>query len=204
LRGRRRDTHLLLALRGRDADEARLPLNAVALGLEVEQAELRSHVRDDAQPGDEAERIQVLHVHGVRHGHLQPASLLAQRERQVLLRLRGRQQRQHRVGRLLEVGVLRHRIARLLTQHPGQGVDVEGVQLDEQRAQPPTVDELGLERLVELRGRDEALADQECSELFGHVPRILDGFAPEAAPRRSPHVSHPSGRAQRGRPPLRG
>ncbi|MCE9667205.1 hypothetical protein LY474_05190 [Myxococcus stipitatus] len=151
-------------------------MNAVALRLVAEQAQLGGDERDDAHARDEAQRIRVLDFEGARHGHLQAPALLRERKRQMLLRQGRGQQRQGRVRDGIEVRILRDGEARLLPQHHGQGVDVEDVQFDEDGAQPPTVDELGLEGFVELRLRDEALADQDRSELFGHAAPIVDGF----------------------------
>ncbi|QDE82605.1 hypothetical protein BHS07_14150 [Myxococcus xanthus] len=116
------------------------------------------------------------------HGHLEPPTFLRQREGLVLLRHRRGEQLQHRVRRRLEVRFLRHRVAAHLPQHHRQGVDVEDVQLDKVGAQPSAVDELGPEGFVELRLRDEALADQDRSEHFGHVRPILDAFTAAETP----------------------
>jgi hypothetical protein len=170
----------------RHAQRARLAPDAIALGLVVEQPQLGRDVREDSQARDEPQRVRVLDFEGARHGHPQPAPLLSQREGQVLLRERRRKQRERRVRDGLEVGLLRHRVAGLLPQHHRQRVDVQHLQLDEDGAQPPTVDELCLQGFVELRLREEALADQDCSELFGHAPRSLDGFAPHRTGPRAP------------------
>ncbi len=194
--------HGLRPLRGRHLDEPRLALDAVALRLELEQAQLRRDVRNDAHPRDEPERIRVLELQRAGHGHLEPPSLLRQREGQVLLRLVRGQQLQHRVRSRREVRFLRHRVTAHLPEHPGQGVDVEDAQLDKVGAQPTAVDELRPEGLVELRLRDEALADQDRSKLFGHVPRILDAFpsAETPHPARNHRASSPGCPAARTAP----
>nr|WP_044280583.1 hypothetical protein [Myxococcus stipitatus] len=138
----------------------------------MEQPQLRRDVREDAKPRDEPQRVRVLNLERARHRHLQPAPFLRQREGEVLLRERHGQQRQRRIRDGLEVRLLRHRVTRLLPEDHRHRVDVQEVQLDEDGAQPPAVDELGLQGFVELRLRQEALADQNRSELFGHAPQV--------------------------------
>ncbi|QZZ50642.1 hypothetical protein MyxoNM_15645 [Myxococcus xanthus] len=180
--GRRHGRGPIRTLRRGHLDETRLALDAVAKLLELEQPQLRRDVRNDAQTRDEPQRIRVLDFQRAGHRHLEPPAFLLQREGLVLLRHRRGKQLQHRVRCRHEVRFLRHRVAAHLPQHHGQGVDVEDVQLDKVGAQPSAVDELGPEGFVELRLCDEALADQDRSELFGHVRPILDAFSATETP----------------------
>lgn len=65
---------------------------------------------------------------------------------------------------------------------------VEHTELDEVGTQAAAVDELGLQSLIELRLRDEALADQMRSELFGHA-------GADSSPVRDTKRTAPSNRA---------
>jgi len=56
----------------------------------------------------------------------------------------------------------------VLREHRPQGLDVQVLHVDQVRPQPAPVDHLGLQGLVELAWVDEALADQERTELFSH------------------------------------
>jgi hypothetical protein len=125
-------------------------------------------VRDDAQAGDERQLVHHREVEGARHRHLQALALVREREDEVLLRQRRRNQAERRRGDALELLIRGQRVARLLREHLAQLLDGQVVQLDQVGAQPAAIDHLGLEGLVELSLVDEALADQDRTELFRH------------------------------------
>ncbi len=142
--------------------------DAVAL-LQVEvEAQLRDDARNDAQAGDERQLIHRREVEGARHRHPQALALHREREGEVLAGQRRRNQRERRRRDVLELGLRRQRVARLLRQHRPQRFDGQVLQLDQVGPQSAAIDHLGLEGLVELPLVDEALADQDRTELFRH------------------------------------
>ncbi len=149
-------------------DVALRPDDAVAL-LQVQvEPQLRHDTRDDAQPRGERQLIHGRHVRGAGHRHLQPAPILREREHIVLLSHGRGDHAERGHGDGLELGDRRLRVARLLGEHDPQRLEVQVIQLDEVRPQPAAIDHLGLEGVFELSGVDEALADQESTELFRH------------------------------------
>ncbi len=138
----------------------------------------------------------ILRIH---HGHAQAAALEGQRERQVVAHLLGLEQRE-RLGRhRLELRVRREREVVRVREGLPQRAQVEQSQLDQVGAQAAAVDELRLQRLIELGLGDEALADQMRSELlFSHALWILDRSATRSAGVSTPGVrqpTHPPGRS---------
>jgi hypothetical protein len=155
--------------------------NAVALLQEVEEAQLGHDGGDDAQAGGEGERVHLLGLERVHHGHAQAAALQRERQRLVVacqLRLELRQ------------GLVRHRL-QLRERHDGevvhvrqrlaQRVQVKESQLDQIGAEAAAVDELGLQGLIQLRLGDEPLPNEVRSELLSHGALILDRTAPVKA-----------------------
>jgi hypothetical protein len=142
--------------------------DAVALLQVKVEPQLWNDARDDAQPGDERQLVHRREVEGARHRHLQALALVRQREHEVLLRQRRRNQRQRRRRDVLELRIRGQGVARLLREHLAQLLDGEVLQLDQVGTQPAAIDHLGLEGLVELSLVDEALADQDRTELFRH------------------------------------
>jgi hypothetical protein len=153
---------------GIQLDVALRPGDAVTLLQVIVEPQLRDDARHHAQPGDERDLIHRREVEGARHRHLQALALHRQREREVLLGQRRGNRRQRRGGDVLELGLRGQRVARLLRQHRPQRLDRQVLELDQVGAQPAAIDHLGLEGLVELPLVDEALADQDRTELFRH------------------------------------
>jgi len=144
------------------------PDDAEALLQVVVEPQLGHDARDDAQARGERELIHRRHVEGARHRHLQAPPVHREREHEVLLGQRRGDRAERGRGHSLELRDGRLRVARLLRQHRTQRLDVQVVQLDEVRPEPAPVDHLGLQGFVELTWIDEALADQERTELFRH------------------------------------
>jgi hypothetical protein len=134
--------------------------------------EVEPQLRDDAwhhaQAGDERNFIHRREVVGARHRQAQALALHRQREGEVLLGQRRRNRGERRRGDVLELRLLRQRAVPLLRQHLTQLLDGQILQLDQVGPQPAAIDHLGLEGLVELTLVDEALADQDRTELFRH------------------------------------
>jgi hypothetical protein len=135
----------------------------------------------------------VLGILRVHHGHAQAAALQGQREREVIAHLLGLEQRD-RLGRhRLQLRFLREREVERVRQGLPQRAQVEQTQLDQVGPQAAAVDELRLQPLIELRLRDEALADQMRSELlFSHAGPILDRSATGSAGVSAPGVRQPT------------
>ncbi|HEY3446733.1 MAG TPA: hypothetical protein VGK67_10235 [Myxococcales bacterium] len=92
-----------------------------------------------------------------------------QRERAVLLGQVHLQQGQGLVGDGVELLGGRDREAHLLRQGLAERLHVEVAQLDQVRAQPPAVDDLHLERILELLRRDQLLCQQDAAEPVRHI-----------------------------------
>jgi hypothetical protein len=142
--------------------------DAVALLQVGPEPQLRDDARHDAQARGEPQLIHRRHVEGARHRHLQAPPILREREHHVLLGHRRRDQGERRHRDRLELLDRRLRVARLLGEHRPQRLDVQVLQIDQVGPQTPSVDHLGLQGLFELNWVDEALADQERTELFSH------------------------------------
>jgi hypothetical protein len=153
---------------GIQLDVALRPGDAVALLQVKVEPQLRDDARHHAQPGLERDLIHRREVERAGHRHPQALALHREREGEVLLGQRRGNQRQRRGADVLELGLRGQRVARLLRQHRPQRLDRQVLELDQVGAQPAAIDHLGLEGLVELPLVDEALADQDRTELFRH------------------------------------
>ena len=129
------------------------------------------------QPIAQRERqlVELGRVVRAAHRDPQPAPIEPQRNRLVLLCYLRRQQpddlRRHRE----ELRLGGHREPALLAQREPEGFDVQMIQLDQVGTQPAAVDHLRLQRLVELRLGDQALSNEQGSELLSHCPSSSQG-----------------------------
>jgi hypothetical protein len=135
--------------------------------VEVEP-QLRDDARDDAQPGLERDLVHRRDIEGAGHRQPQALAVHPQREHEVLLGQRRGNQGERRGRDVLELRLHGLRVTGLLRQHLSQLLDRQVLQLDQIGPQPAAIDHLGLEGLVELPLVDEALADQDRTELFRH------------------------------------